>query len=352
MKPRTVAKNTINRVLAPFGAQIVSQFEVESLRQKLEKFLPSTLPANSPVGLPQGADEYLNADNPRLAKLRSRYRDIRCPAVDHSLWTDSHASLVDLKYFRGDNPYVWQYQDQNAEINYILTAYYLKSIDRLGLMERLKEDGLFGALTFQFDENTVLSRDLLDSVSEIAFLEETIEISKHDMLKVLDIGAGYGRFAHRLCASLPLVDKVICADAVAESTFLSEYYLRFRHVTDKAKVVPLDEIEKVLDDNEIHLAVNIHSFSECAMSAITWWLDLLCKHRVRYLFIVPNAGCDAGTRLLTREPGATEWQDFMPEILSRGYRLATKRAKYAAPVVQKYGVSPTLYYLFELQADA
>ena len=116
---------------------------------------------------------------------------------------------------------MWQYQEQNAEINCILTAYYLRSIDRLGLLERLKEDGLFGALTFPFDENMVLSRDLLDSVSEITFLEETISISKRDQLKVLDIGAGYGRFAHRLSASLPAIGKVICTDAVAESTFLS-----------------------------------------------------------------------------------------------------------------------------------
>jgi hypothetical protein len=349
MKPRTVARNAINRALAPFGAQIVSQFEFESLRHKLEKFLPATLPINSSARLPQGANEYLNADNPRLAELRWRYRNIRCPVVNHSLWTNSHASLIDLKHFRGDNPYVWQYQDQNGEINYLLTAYYLKSIDRLGLMECLKEDGLFGAITFQFGEDPLLSRDLLDSVSEITFLEETIEISKHNRLRVLDIGAGYGRFAHRLCVSLPQVDKVICTDAVAESTFLSEYYLRFREVTDKAKVVPLDSIEKVLNDTEIHLAVNIHSFSECTISAINWWLDLLCEHRVPYLFVVPNAGCDGGTRLVIRESDDTESKDFMPAILSRGYRLAKTRAKYPAPAIQRYGVSPTQYYLFELQ---
>jgi hypothetical protein len=350
MRPRTAAKNTINRALAPFGAQIVSQLEVESLRHTLEKFLPTMRPIDMSAALPQGANEYLNADNPRLAELRSRYRASQCPAVNHTLWKDSRTSLIDLKHFRGDNPYVWQYQDQNAEINYLLTTFYLKSIDRLGLLERFKEDGLFGAFTYQFDENTSVSRDLLDSVSEITFLEESIGISRLDGLKVLDIGAGYGRFAHRLCASLPLLDKIICADAVAESTFLSGYYLRFRKVTDKAKVVPLNEIEQALNDNEIQLAVNIHSFSECGMLAITWWLDLLRKHNVRYLFIVPNPGRDQGNRLLIREPGAKESQDFMPTILSRGYRLATKRAKYAAPSIQKHGVSPTGYYLFELRA--
>ena len=99
MKPRTVAKNTINRALAPFGAQIISQFEVESLRHELEKFLPATLPINSSVGLPQGANEYLNADNPRLAELRSRYSDMHCPAVDHSLWTDHIGSSLTSSIF-------------------------------------------------------------------------------------------------------------------------------------------------------------------------------------------------------------------------------------------------------------
>jgi putative sugar O-methyltransferase len=350
MTTRIVGKNTINRVLEPFGAQVISQFELKSLKRRLEKFLPAQAPVAPSIRLPQRAAEYLSADNPRLTNLRSRYKSFNSPAVNHSLWTDSHASLIDLKRFRGDNPYVWQYQDQNAEINYLLTAYYLRSIDKLGLLDCLAEDGLFGVSTVQFDDQTVLSRDLLDSVSEVSFLEEQIELSKQDKFKVLDIGAGYGRFANRLCESLPVVDKVICVDAVAESTFLSEFYLRFRGVDDRTEVAALDEIEQVLDQNEIHLAVNIHSFSECSMSATMWWLDLLRKHRVRYLFIVPNAGYDGGATLAIREPGFTESHDFMPEILSRGYILKTKRPKYASPAIQKYGVSPTHYYLFEFQS--
>jgi hypothetical protein len=148
--------------------------------------------------------------------------------------------------------------------------------------------------------------------------------------------------------SLPLV-QVICTDAVPESTFLSEYYLRFRGITNNAQVVPLDEIERVLDENEILLAVNIHSFSECSMSSIGWWLDLLTKHRVHYLFVVPNADWHGGTRLLTQEPAGNKRQDFMPAILSRGYKLFRKRTQYSASGVQKYGVSPTYYYLFELK---
>jgi hypothetical protein len=364
MKPRTIIKNTLNRVLGLFGAQVIGQWELEerqaeleksqselkSLRQKLARFLPVEGPSFSPGMLPPGAEDYLKPDNPFLAELRSRYRGLNSPAVCHSLWTDAHRSLIDLRYFRGDNSFMWQYQDQNAEVNYFLTASYLKSIDTLNLFRCLHEDGLFGAYTFAFDDNLLVSRDLLDSVSEITFLEENMGISRIRNLKVLDIGAGYGRFAHRLIVSLPLVERVICTDAVAESTFLCEYYLRFRGVTEKAKVVPLDEIEKVLDQSEIHLAVNIHSFSETTLASICWWLDLLSEHRVQYLFVVPNADEHGGTRLLTREPPRIERQDFMPAILSRGYRLAKKRAKYSASSVQKCAVSPTYYYLFEFKA--
>jgi len=357
MKPRTLVKNTLNRVLGLFDAHVIAQWELEksqsevkSLRQKLAKFLPVEGPSFSPGLLPQGAEDYLRLDNPFLAELRSRYRGLNCPAVCHSLWTDSHTSLIDLRYFRGDNSFVWQYQDQNTEVNYLLTACYLKSIDTLSLFGCLQEDGLFGAYTFQFDDNLLLSRDLLDSVSEITFLEENMRISRTRNLKVLDIGAGYGRFAHRLIVSLPLTEKVICTDAVAESTFLCEYYLRFRGVTEKAQVVPLDEIENVLDQNEIHLAANIHSFSESTLASVCWWLDLLSERRVPYLFVVPNADEHGGTRLLTREPAGIESQDFMPAILSRGYRLAKKRAQYSVPGVQRCGVSPTHYYLFELKA--
>ncbi|MGD0221716.1 MAG: hypothetical protein ABSF71_05220 [Terriglobia bacterium] len=342
-------KKGTNRVLGLFGAQIISQFELESLRRVVGKYLPPQPLIPPSAVLPKGAEEYLRPDNPRLKELRFRYRETNGPAVNHLVWTDSHTSQIDLRYFRADNPYVWQRQDQNAEINYLLTASYVKTIDKLGLLGRLEEDGLFGAHTFRSLENLVLSRDLLDSVNEINFLEEALQISKHHKLKVLDIGAGYGRFAHRLRASLPDIEKVICTDAVATSTFISEYYLRFRGASEKAMVVPLYETEAALDRNQVYLAVNIHSFSECSFASICWWLDILSARRIPYLFLVPNSQNHGGTKLLTLEAGGANPHDFMPAVLSRGYRLVNKRPKYDAPSVQKYGVSPTYYYLFELR---
>ena len=46
-----------------------------------------------------------------------------------------------------------------------------------------------------------------------------------------------------MLAGLPNIAEYLCTDAVPVSTFLSEYYLRFRGLQDRATVVPLDEIE-------------------------------------------------------------------------------------------------------------
>ena len=73
---------------------------------------------------------------------------------------------------------------------YALTTYYVKSIDKLGLLDQLVEDDYFGNFTFLVD-NKKISRDLLDSITEIYFLEKHLNVSSLVGLKVLDIGAGH-----------------------------------------------------------------------------------------------------------------------------------------------------------------
>lgn len=226
---------------------------------------------------------------------------------------------------------------------YALTTFYVKSIDNLGLLELLEEDDSFGIFTFRIG-NRLMSRDLLDSIMEIYFLEKHLSLSLSKDMTILDIGAGYGRLAHRMVGALPNIQTYLCTDAVAISSFISEYYLRFRGIEGRAKVVPLDEIANTLRDRAVNIAVNIHSFSECRISDIDWWLSLLEKHRVKYLMIVPNSGSHGSERLLTNDG-----KDFGEVIEKHGYKLAAKDPKYREPVVQKYAVNPTYHYLFELQ---
>ena len=322
------------------------------LRRVMDRFQidPERLynPSSVDSALPEGAEAYLRIDNPRLKELKQEYKSLNHPGIDHSEWTEEYVNeRVNLRYFRGDSGYVWQPREFNTEIHYLLTTYYIKSIDRLGLLSLLGEDDLFGMYTVKVSEELTVSPDLLDSIVEIYFLERTLGISTLPNINILDIGAGYGRLAHRIVNALPEIGKVFCVDAVAESTFICEYYLRFQGVHDRATVVPLHEIEDTLANNKIHIAVNVHSFSACNLASISWWLDLLAKHKVRYLMVVPNAGRNGGMQLTTTEKDRSSL-DFLKAINSRGYDVNTSEPKYLDPSMHPHGVTPTYYYLFEL----
>ena len=296
-----------------------------------------------PARLPDGAKDYLRWDNARLSQLQQAYsrfdESVRLPLV----WTEGHVRPDDLTSFRGDNAYVWQRRGQNMNpLGYILTAYYVKSLDTLHLLDRLVEDDYFGASTILVDDK-VVSRDLLDSIIELSFLERNLCVSERANLSILDIGAGYGRLAHRAVTALPNVRCYYCTDAVPVSTFISEYYVRFRNAGERVQVVPLHEIEGALASRTVDLAINVHSFSECTLSAIEWWFRLMEKSGIKHAMIAPNP-VDHGGELLT----TNDRQDFSHVVERHGYRLIAKEPKYRDACVQKFGIMPTHYHLFEL----
>ncbi len=298
----------------------------------------------NPSKLPDGAANYLQATNPTLQNLQHQYTLFDKQVTTPLVWTDARVRPEDILYFRGDNAYVYQLRGPNMNIMaYALTTLYVKSIDSLGLLTRLSEDDCFGNYTFTID-NKCVSRDLLDSIMEIDFLEKHLNLSQSDDMTILDIGAGYGRLAHRMVTALPNIQRYLCTDAVAISSFISDYYLRFRGTTDKTQIVPLHNIETTLNQQPVKLAINIHSFSECTISAIAWWLALLQKQAVKYLMIVPNAGNHGGQQLLTHDG-----QDFGAVIEAHGYKLMAKEPKYRDLLIQQFAINPTYYYLFELQ---
>lgn len=356
--------STINSILNRVDLKLIRSSEIKkiySLKYKYEKLLQRFnvsnellfKPSHNKLTLPENAENYLQFNNPRLIELKQKYQILSNPVIDPSQWTESFVSSIDkLQFFRGDYVYVWQFRNINTELHYWLTTYYIKTIDKLGLLELLKEDNLFGCYTFSTIDNLCVSRDLLDSILEIYFLEQSIKISELSNVKILDIGAGYGRLAHRMVKGLPNIEKVFCVDAVAESTFISEYYLRFRSIEKKAVVIPLYDLDNTLANESINLAINIHSFSECTLASIKAWLDILQKYKIEYLMIVPNYPYNQKinnqkSKLLTTEKTG-EKLDFFPLIESSGYRLLVSQPKYLDPVLQKHGISPTHYYLFQL----
>lgn len=158
-----------------------------------------------------GAASYLKPENERLLDLKTRYATFSKEATAPLHWTDSHVKAEEIFRFRGDNAYLWQLRGTNMDAGaYALAAYYVQSIDHLGLLDRLEEDGLFGACTFEIGGRRV-SRDLLDSIIEIYFLEKHLQLSTRNDFKVVDIGASYGRLAHRMLTGLPNVGRCLAS---------------------------------------------------------------------------------------------------------------------------------------------
>ncbi len=348
----TRARAAIGRVLTvllrPLGLALVSTGEVERLRAFGGELRPPTPDA----GLPDEMREKLRPDNPRLAELKRRYDGH--PATASSVWTENYISAdVRLDAFRLDNAYVWQLREGTVEdgtavraeptreVNYVIAAAAARSIDSLGLLSRLSDDELFGNLVVDVEGQRV-SRDLIDSVLEINFLERQLGLSSREGVQTLDIGAGYGRLPNRLVESFPNLERAYATDAVPESTFLCESYLRFRGVADRATTVPLDRVEEELPIDKIDLATNVHSFSECPLPAIRWWLDMLAAKRVRHLMIVPNVG----TRLVSNEADGRQL-DIEPELSTRGFVRVADEPKYPSASGQRFGLYPTRYHLFE-----
>ncbi len=149
---------------------------------------------------------------------------------------------------------MWQEALTPAQkLHWLLVGYYTTTVDRLGLLDRMTEDGTFGVNHFRFMNRYTDSKDLLDSVNEIAFRERAVDISNMLPLRVLDIGAGYGRLMHRLVEAWPQGATGYCVDAIPESTFLSEYYTRFRGLSDRVTVVPLHEIDEAFADVRVDM---------------------------------------------------------------------------------------------------
>lgn len=308
-------------------------------------------PSFSKSRIPEDVKEYLNTNNEYLIELKRKYSKLNLPVTSHSFWSEKtmNSDEFDIKYFRGDNVFLWQYRSvgSEAELKYLLYTYYIRELDKKKLLEKLKEDDLFGVYIFNYDDKLKISRDLLDSISEIYFLDEHLNLYNHENLKILDIGAGYGRFAYRMIKAFSKIENFFCVDAVAESTFICDFYLRFRGVNSKVKTIPLYEINERLMDEEIFLVTNIHSFSECTFDAIKWWLDFIIKKRIKYFFLVPNP-TESGKLLSTERNGNSI--EYLPEILSRGYKLIAKKSKFTNKTLQTFlHHTPVYYYLFELE---
>jgi len=257
----------------------------------------------------------------------------RILGIEHSVgvWGKRHLRKLDMTKFRGDNVYVWQtriYKD----INYFVSYIYALKVDKLGLHTKFSESGSFGAETFTFQDKLV-SRDLIDSIIELNYLEEKLQLSNIKNLHILDIGAGYGRLAKRIQEGFKNI-RVSCIDAIPVSTCLSKFYLNEFIQNGSVTVHQLDTVEAI-PRGTIKLAVNIHSFSEMTINSVQYWVDVLVAKEVEFVFVVPNG------------PGLTlnDGSDFGVLFEKARYRIIEKDSKYADADFARFGIYPSNYFL-------
>jgi SAM-dependent methyltransferase len=305
------------------------------------RMLTETYDATGPTS--PSAAVRLADGHPRLQELRKVYGDLRLPVSIPSVWNgDLLGDQLDLRHFRGESPFVWNYREwpRAMVLKYFIFAQYVRKRDTPGLLDELGEDGAFGCWTYEYAGYPRVSRDLLDSVNEILFLHRHLDILDRTDLRVLDIGAGYGRSAHRIVQAASVAD-YCCVDAVPESTFICEYYLEHRGVAPPARAVPLHELDSAVEPGAFDLAVNIHSFSECTYAAVSWWLDQIERLRIPNLFIVPNDR----DQLLAFEPDGRR-RDFRPLLEAAGYELTASEPVLDDPPVRELLRVPDHFLLF------
>jgi putative sugar O-methyltransferase len=321
----------LNRWLKPFDLGLYRPSVVE----------PSAQAAAEERGtaLPEGAEAILVASNPEISALQKRYAGH--PAANHSAWSDLRlAEQIALRWFRGESQYLYQTRG-TTEASYALAAQYVEHHGRLQLLDRLVEDGAFGANTFAID-GRIISRDLLDSILEIEALADWLGTDRLAKSRILDIGAGYGRLAHRLCEAFSDLS-VVATDAVPVSTFLCGYYLGFR-ACDRSQVVPLDVSEAAMGEGGFDVATNVHSFGEAPLASVRWWLERCEAGGVpRLLLVHGSEELYALESDLSRTP-------LDPLLERTGYRCVERRPKYAqSEATQRLGVFPAWYYFYELR---
>lgn len=258
--------------------------------------------------------DVLSRDNPRLIELTEAYSKINL--AEPSLWK-TWANNIDIQNFRGEVGYMAQMWSM-TEQRYQNTFDYAVSLDMGDLLVRLGEDGAFGAVTFERD-GFKFGRDLLDSAFEIKFIQETIGIP----LAVLDIGAGYGRLLHRLSQENP-AGMYMGIDGVPLSTFLCEYYVKYRGCDMGTLVVPLNEYEYI---HTADLAINTQSFSEMPLSAVEFWIKMCADMEIRYFFLEPHSGDLIRPHYVTNEPDGTH-KDYYHLFAKYGYNLMVQQPKF------------------------
>lgn len=297
------------------------------------------------IPLPNGAADYLTGDNPRLRELTERHHSLELAAVAPCVPEPEHVSAQrDFRYFRADRRHYPGHPRPTAMVLFI----YMRYLECRGggtLLDVLAEDGAFGVWTADVVGRGKLSRDRLDSVNEIMFLERQLGVLSRSGIRIVETGGGHGRFAHRIATAHPSLGDYCCVADSPQSAFVSEYYLKFRGVSQTTRVVPLDEVP-AMEAGSFNLAVNVESFSACRLVAIDWWAKQLARLRVPHLFVVG----DRMGGISSNEPDGRH-HDAIPTLKSAGYQLRAVEPAITDPAVRELVCLQRDFHMFSLDSD-
>ena len=109
----------------------------------------------------------------------------------------------------------------------------------------------------------------------MAFLERELRLSARGPLLACSTSAP-ATAGSRTASPAPIgsLGDYCCVDAIPESTFLCEYYLRTA-ASRRARASCRCTSRGRAGARAFDLALNIHSFSECTLAAVEWWVERL-----------------------------------------------------------------------------
>lgn len=279
----------------------------------------------------------LSREDPAFLELEERYKTIQNFPL--GVWEPFQRG-IDMNNFRGESFYLAQFLYGATPEKYWTQFGYLMDgqpeADEWNWLRIAQEDNAFGCLTLK-SENMVISRDLLDSISEIKFIQDSLRFTYGDHVSVLDIGAGYGRFAHRF-GTIFENSHIHTTDAVPISSYICGHYLTYRNMDSQTTTWPLFSLGE-LSKEKVDVAVNIHSFSECTLESINSWLDLVVDMGIHNLFIVPH-----DERFICCDTDGSN-PSFRPAIEKHGFSIRRAVSKYPESL-RNLAPFPTTYYMF------
>jgi hypothetical protein len=293
--------------------------------------------------LPEGAAEVLRPDNPRLRELRERFATAQVPAA-RSLCpaAPDGGEITALRFFRGEPAWRWRRRELPGVTRLKMFVYLsqVRERDRYGLLERLGEDGLFGCWTYEYEGHPAVSRELLDCIGLLLFLDRELGVLRRSGLRVLDIAPGYGALAHRTVSAAAEIGEYCCVGKGPEGTFLCEYYLGFRGCSPPARVLAPPELD-ALAPGSFDLALASCGVAGLGGEELRSWLARLRQWRVPALAL---AGGDA--------PEVPDWRALEPILAGAGYRLLAAEPAIADPAARQLTRLTRSFAVFAPDAQA